>query len=166
MHRLLAQREVRDPRKHRDAEHEGVEAGRPDAGEPQQASNEYWPGPVSARAAAPAPYSSGTSMPFDIANRPLGQCTLIAATIITATMSAGPTGPKSPAATSTPLTTSASRRERREEASGAESERVEHAGDRGEAVAAEPAEELLGAVRRHERAETRDGRAVILYSWK
>src|SRR5216684_6874111 len=46
-------------------------------------------------------------MPFDVAKTPLLQWALTAATIITDSISAGPTGPNNPVATSRPLATSA-----------------------------------------------------------
>ncbi len=41
-------------------------------------------------------------MPFDIEKRPFCQCTLMAATIITDSISAGPTGPRKPNASPLP----------------------------------------------------------------
>src|SRR5207237_153642 len=73
---------------------------------PSKASREYSPKPVRASANAAAPYSSGSSIPLLAANNPCSQCTVIAATIMTETIRAGPIGPSKPSATSRPLTIS------------------------------------------------------------
>src|SRR5262249_49471520 len=76
--------------------------------QPSQPSSEYGPGPFNGSAIAPAPYINGSSMPLDAAKMPCPQWTLNAATIITDSISAGPTGPPNPSATSTPLIVSPS----------------------------------------------------------
>src|SRR5262249_8624810 len=76
--------------------------------QPSQPSSEYGPGPFNGSAIAPAPYINGSSTPLDAAKMPCPQWTLNAATIITESISAGPSGPPSPSATSTPLIVSPS----------------------------------------------------------
>ena len=92
-------------------------------------------------------------MPLFCANRPFAQCTVAIATTITESISAGPIGPSNPVATSSPLAISVSAGKRRERLAGLEAELLEEATGAGEAVAAEPAEDLLGAVRRHHQPE-------------
>ena len=101
-------------------------------------------------------------MPFDCANT-FGQCTLIAATIITDSISAGPTGPSSPSATSTPLVNSAAPAAAANVPAGPEAQAFEEPARAGQPVAAKPSEQLLRAVRGHQRAnhEPNENQACI-----
>src|SRR5687767_1777483 len=80
-----------------------VIAGVQRSARPTRASSEYRPYPVRTSAMAAVAYRSGTSMPLSLAKSPCSQCTVMAATIMTEIMSAGPTGPRKPSATRIPL---------------------------------------------------------------
>ena len=81
------------------------------------------------------------------------QCTVIAATIITEIMSAGPIGPRKPSATSRPLAISVTDAAAAKVRPGRKPRWTKNSPVLFEPVASEPPKQLLRAVRRHQEAD-------------